>query len=79
MIDSVAKGSKFRPQNFLNSCQKLVLVYKSSRLLTSPTKLVDLAENLWFGNTGHGTLLPGKALHNVNNISNYKDEDDFKI
>jgi hypothetical protein len=24
-------------------------------------------------------LLPGKALHNVNNISNFKDEDDFKI
>jgi hypothetical protein len=76
MIDSVAKGSKFRPQNFLNSRPKLVLAYKSSSLLISPTILDDLAENLY---TGHGTLLPGKALHNVNNISKFKDEDDFKI
>jgi hypothetical protein len=36
MIDSVAKGSKFRPQNFLNSCQKLVLVYKSSIVYLFP-------------------------------------------
>jgi hypothetical protein len=66
MIDSLAKVSKFRPQNILNSCQKLVLVYNSPGLLISPTTLDDLAEN--FGNTGQGTLLPGKALHNVNNI-----------
>jgi hypothetical protein len=71
MMYSVAKVSKFRPQNVLNSCQKLVLVYKSSSLLISSTILDDLAENLWFGNTGQGTSLPGKALHNVNNISNW--------
>jgi hypothetical protein len=33
--------------------------------LISPTILLDLAENLSFGNTGQGALLPGKALHNV--------------
>jgi hypothetical protein len=47
--------------------------------LTIPTILVDLTENLWFGNTGHGTLLSGKALLNCINILNFKYEDDFKI
>jgi carbon starvation protein CstA len=36
LIGSVAKGPKFRPQNVLNSCQKLVLVYLSYGLLNFP-------------------------------------------
>jgi hypothetical protein len=47
--------------------------------LFSPTILLDLAENVWFGNTGKGALLPCKALHNVIKILNFKYEDVFKI
>jgi hypothetical protein len=40
--------------------------------------MVDLAENLWFGNTVQGTLLPGKALHNGIKIK-FKYEDNLNI
>jgi hypothetical protein len=51
---------------------------QSKVYLTFPYNLVDLAENLRFGNTGQA-LLPGKALLNGINILNFKYEDDLKI
>jgi hypothetical protein len=60
------RDRNFDHKTFWILVKKLVLIQISTGLFNFPYHFGT--ENLWFGNTGHGTLLPGKALLNFVNI-----------